>query len=128
MKITKTVLQLLLIAQFGFFGISKIIGAPDMVSTFTAFGFPTWFMVLTGLIEVTAVASLIAGFFNGKAVYLGAFLIAGLTLGAALCHAVLEGSVPNAIIPLVVFLQNGLMVWLHNRTSAQPVYQVGLSS
>ncbi len=128
MKITKTVLQVLLIAQFGFFGISKIVGMPDMVETFTTFGFPMWFMVLTGLIEVTAVGSLITGFFNPKAIYLGAFLIAGLTLGATLCHAVLEGSIPNAIIPFVVFLQNGLMVWLHTRTTAEPVYQIGLSS
>lgn len=115
MKIVKTILQLLLIGQFGFFGISKITGAPDMVATFTAFGFPNWFMVFTGIVEVVAVLALIYGFFNAQSLKVGAFLIAGLTVCAALCHFILEGSVPNGIIPLVVFVQNGLMVWLTNR-------------
>lgn len=127
MKITKNILQVLLIGQFGFFGISKIIGAPDMVETFTAFGFPAWFMVLTGLIEVVAVASLVTGFFKPRAVYLGAFLIAGLTVGAALCHAFLEGNPANAAIPLVVLGQNGVMAWLHGRSSEEPVLKARLA-
>ena len=127
MKIVKYVLQLLLIAQFGFFGISKIIGTPDMVEAFTAFGFPMWFMVLTGLIEITAVASLVTGFFKPQAVYLGAFLIAGLTVGATLSHALLEGNMANAAIPLVVFVQNGVMAWLHRQVSEEPVLQARLA-
>lgn len=125
MKLIKFILQTLLIAQFGFFGLSKIIGAPEMVATFNAFGFPSWFMVFTGLVELSAVISLLYGFRNRQAVYVGACLIAGLTLGAALCHAALEGSVPNAIIPLVVCAQNGLMVWLYRREGLRTL-MVGL--
>ena len=125
MKIIKLILQALLIAQFGFFGISKIVGAPDMVATFNAFGFPSWFMLFTGLLEVCAVIALLYGFRNRQAIYVGAFLIAGLTVGATLSHAFLEGSVPNAIIPLVVFVQNGLMVWLYRRAEARTLI-VGL--
>lgn len=122
MKITTifaTLLKIALIGQFSYFGISKVIGTPEMVTTFTAFGFPGWFMIVTGLIELAAVVLLIISFFNRKAVYAGAFLLAGLTICAALCHAFLEGSMSNAIIPLVVFIQNGLMVWLHNRNTVK---------
>ena len=120
MKILKIVLQTLLIAQFAFFGISKVIGTADMVQTFTTFGYPNWFMVLTGLIEVTAVLCLAYGFIKAQPVYYGAFLIAGLTIGAALSHAFIEGSINNAIIPLVVLTQTALMTWLHRRvTSSQ---------
>lgn len=119
MKIVKTILQVLLIAQFSFFGISKVIATPDMVEGFAAFGTPTWFMVFTGLVELSAVACLIYGFFNRNSVYAGAFLLAGLTVGATLLHLFVEGSTANAIPPVVVFVQNALMITLHHRVVAK---------
>lgn len=112
MKIFKVALQTLLIAQFSFFGISKVIGTPDMVETFTTFGYPGWFMVLTGLIELAAVTCLLYGFVKGRFVFIGAFLITCLTIGAALSHFFLEGSVVNGVIPLIVLAQTCLMCGL----------------
>lgn len=118
MKIFKTILQVLLIAQFAFFGISKIIGAADMVATFNSFGAPAWFRVLTGVIEVTAVLALAYGLFgNDRATYLGALMIFGLTIGAVFCHIVLEGNTANAVPPMIVFAQTALMAWLHGRVT-----------
>ncbi len=119
MKIFKTILQVLLIAQFAFFGISKIIGAPDMVATFNAFGLPAWFRVLTGVIEVAAILALAYGFVDARSVYVGALLIFGLTVGATFCHIVLEGNAGNAIPPVIVFAQTALMAWLHSRVAEQ---------
>lgn len=124
MKIFKTILQVLLIAQFSFFGISKIIGAADMVATFDAFGMPAWFRVLTGVIEVTAVLALAYGLLgNNRATYVGALILFGLTIGAVFCHIVLEGNVGNAIPPVVVFAQTALMAWLHSRVTSTSLKQ-----
>ncbi len=120
MKIFKTILQVLLIAQFAFFGISKIIGSAEMVATFDAFGMPAWFRVLTGVIEVTAILALVYGFADSRSVYIGALLIFGLTVGATICHLVLEGNASNAIPPVMVFIQTALMTWLHSRTTDAP--------
>ena len=124
MKIFKTILQTLLIAQFSFFGLSKIVGTADMVETFTIFGFPAWFMIFTGLVEVTAVISLALGFWKGRFIYAGAVLIAGLTIGAFLAHSLIEGNMGNALIPLVVLTQAGIMAWIHSKVSGQKVLQV----
>lgn len=115
MKIFKIVLQIALIGQFAYFGASKVVGTAEMVATFTAFGYPSWFMVLTGLIELTAVACLLYGFVNRRAVYAGALLLIGLTIGATFSHAVIEGSLANAIPPVIVLAQTLLMAWLHSR-------------
>ncbi|MFK7804671.1 MAG: DoxX family protein [Anaerolineae bacterium] len=117
MKIAKTILQVMLIGQFSFFGISKIIGTAEMVSTFSAFGFPPTVRVLVGLVEVAAVLLLAYGFINRKSVYNGAVLLLILTIGATFCHIFLEGNLGNAIPPVIVFLQTALVVWLHSRTT-----------
>ena len=84
-KIIKVVLQSLLIAQFSFFGISKIIGTAEMVNTFeNLILYPSWFRVLVGLVEVTAVVLLVIGFRKQNLTYAGGFLIGILTIGCLL--------------------------------------------
>ncbi len=124
MNIQKTVtriLQALLIAQFSFFGISKIIGTADMVHTFqNLIQYPSWFRVVVGIVEVTAVVLLIVAFKKQNLMVWGSLLIGILTLGAAYSHAFRQGSMPDAIIPLVVFAQMSLMLWLNQRVAQQP--------
>jgi len=117
MKIVKTILQVMLIGQFSFFGISKIIGTAEMVATFEAFGFPAAIRILVGLVEVLAVLLLAYGFVNKKSVYNGAGLLLILTIGATFCHIFLEGNLGNAIPPVIVFLQTVLVIWLHGRST-----------
>lgn len=119
MKIVRTILHILLIAQFTFFGLSKIVGSADMLTTFAAFGFPGWVRILVGLVEITAVACLVYGFWKKQFVLYGAILLFVMTIGATFCHLILEGSVGNAIPPVIVFLQTGIVLWLHKQENSQ---------
>ena len=49
---TMWILTVLLAAAFVFGGVVKIIGTEDMVRAFNQFGYPGWFRILIGLIEL----------------------------------------------------------------------------
>ncbi len=42
-----------LAAAFLFFGIGKLTGQPEVVEMFRAWGFPVWFVYVTGVLEVS---------------------------------------------------------------------------
>ena len=94
-RITVTVLSVLLALMFLGAGIPKLLGTPDVVAGFAKYGYPSWFHLLVGGTEVVAAVLLLVP----RVAWLGAIAIVVIMVGATYTHAVLgtgEGS--NALV------------------------------
>lgn len=106
MALTKTqsslmwVLSVLLAALFVFAGATKVIGVEQAVEGFSRYGFPAWFRVLVGLIELVGGIALLI---PKVALESASFLII-IMLGAVFTELFLG---ENFLIPLVVLLLVG---------------------
>lgn len=85
MHMTAVVLQILLGIGFLMFGFTKF-GAKQQVETFKQFGYPQWFRVVTGLVEIVGAAGMIAGIWNPVLAALAGLLIGVTMLGATITH------------------------------------------
>lgn len=92
------VLQVLVAALFLFAGGTKLIGVPPMVELFDKIGFGSWFMYLTGALEVIGAVALLVPRF----VALGALLLAGVMVGAVITNFALgENPLPAVVLVIV---------------------------
>jgi uncharacterized membrane protein YphA (DoxX/SURF4 family) len=111
MRTTVTwVLTVLLALAFLGAGAAKLASQAMMVQEFAIFGYPAWFMYLTGLIEVAAAVLVLVPRFAG----LGAALLVCVMLGAIFSHlthgqAAMIG-VPVALLALA-FAVGSLRGW-----------------
>lgn len=86
MKVVMWILQGLLVLVFLASGGQKLLGSEQLAAEFVRFGYPVWFMYVTGLVEVTAALGLLVGFFRPAIMPLAALLLVGTMLGALLTH------------------------------------------
>jgi uncharacterized membrane protein YphA (DoxX/SURF4 family) len=93
-------LSVLLAALFVFAGACKLIGVKEVVDAFEHFGYPAWFRMLIGLIEVICGVALLI---PKVAIDAASFLIV-IMLGAVLTELFVGDSV---IPPLVVLILVG---------------------
>lgn len=84
-----------------------------MVEGFKHYGYPGWFRVFTGLIEVISAILVIAGVWNGTLAAWGSLIIGITMLGAILTHIKINDNVKQMIMPMVLFII-GLAVLLIN--------------
>jgi uncharacterized membrane protein YphA (DoxX/SURF4 family) len=96
-RIVTWVLSILLAFVFLGAGFGKITGQPMMVHEFTLFGFPLWFMTLTGLIEVVGAILLLVPRFA----YVGAIALVCVMVGATFSHLT-HGPAAMIGLPLVL--------------------------
>ena len=90
-----------LAAAFLFFGIGKLTGQPEVVEMFRAWGFPVWFVYVTGVLEVSG-AVLVA---IPRTRFVGAVVLMLVLLGAIGSHVTkgdFSGMFPAAIVFLVL--------------------------
>ncbi|MDH5428304.1 MAG: DoxX family protein [Nitrospirota bacterium] len=103
-KIIKTALWVVLGAMFIMAGGTKLLGSHSQVEHFAQWGYPLWFLYLTGLIEVGGGICL----FIPRTQYYGIVILSITMIGAALTH--LRAHEMNAFpVPLVLL---GLLVTL----------------
>ncbi len=110
------ILTVLLAVAFLGAGGSKLAGRPPMPENFTRWGFPLWFMYLTGVIEVAAALLLLVP----RTATLGGALVVGTMVGAALTH-LKEGEGPQAVAPLILLVL-GAVVALARRHEVLPPF------
>jgi uncharacterized membrane protein YphA (DoxX/SURF4 family) len=92
------ILSLVLAVAFVIVGLANVTLQPQMVRRFTAFGYPLWFVVVTGAIELFgAVLVLIPA-----TAYIGAGLLAAITLGALISQFA-HGATHFVLIPVLLF-------------------------
>jgi uncharacterized membrane protein YphA (DoxX/SURF4 family) len=88
-------------------GGAKLAGAEDQVKGFAAMGFPTWFMYVTGLIEIVGAVLLLIP----RTAAFGVLLL-GATMVGAVLSLLKVGDVAHSPIPLVFLLVIALIGWL----------------
>ena len=99
---------LLALAFFGA-GLSKLTGQVMMVHEFSLFGFPLWFMYVTGVIEIAgAVLVLVPRF-----AYVGAAALVCVTTGAVFSHLT-HGQAGMIGLPLVLLILAAVVGTLRN--------------
>lgn len=101
------VLSVLLAALFVFAGASKVIGTEQAVEGFKSIGYPAWFRVLVGLIEVVGGVALLI---PKVALESASFLII-VMLGAVFTELFLGD---NVLIPIGVLLLVGSVAALRS--------------
>ena len=72
MSVLSIILQIILGLGFLMFGFMKF-GSKQMVEGFKHYGYPGWFRVFTGIVELIAAALVIAGIWNETLAALGWF-------------------------------------------------------
>lgn len=96
------VLALVFLAAGG----SKLAGLPENAENFARWGYPGWFMYLTGTIEVSSAVALLIRRVTGS----GALALSATMLGAIATH-LLNGEGGAAVVPLVLLVALGALVW-----------------
>lgn len=102
------VAMVLLTLVFMYSAFSKLTASETEVDSFTRWGYPLWFMYLTGVIELGSVALM---WWNRTRLY-GALGLVGVMLGAFLTHVL---NAEFFMLPLVgtLLLLAALVAWLN---------------
>lgn len=88
-------------------GIPKLLGSPDAVATFEHFGYPQWFRVVVGVVEVVGALALLWP----RAAAGAAGALAVVMAGAA-WSSVRIGESPNAALPAVLCVLLLAIAWV----------------
>jgi uncharacterized membrane protein YphA (DoxX/SURF4 family) len=102
----------LLTLGFLFFGGMKLAGAQMNVDNFTRWGYPLWFMYLTGLIEVVSALLL----WPRKTRLIGALGLVGTMVGAVATHLT-HGEAAMIGVPLVLLVLAAIVAWANRPRS-----------
>jgi len=106
-KIGEWVLSGLLGVMFLFAGGFKLSGAQVAIDNFAKWGYPDWFRVVTGVIEVAAGVLVVIP----RTSLLGAALILPTMVGAVLTHLTHEEA-RNVPLPLILFALAAVLAYL----------------
>jgi len=102
MEIAAGILQVLLGLLFAFSGGSKVAGMRMQVANFDRYGYPQWFRVVTGLVELAGAAGMVVGLFAEEAAIAAGVLLGVTMVGAA--YTDMRKSAPLTVIPPLVLL------------------------
>ncbi|MEH7549717.1 MULTISPECIES: DoxX family protein [Bacillaceae] len=112
MTVLSIILQGILGLGFLMFGFMKF-GSKQMVEGFKHYGYPGWFRVFTGLVELISAALVIIGIWNETLAAWGGLFIVGTMIGAILTHIKIKDTVKNMMMPIVLLIL-GLIVLFIN--------------
>lgn len=112
MTVLSIILQGILGLGFLMFGFMKF-GSKQMVEGFKNYGYPGWFRVFTGLVELISAALVIIGIWNETLAAWGGLFIVGTMIGAILTHIKIKDTVKNMMMPIVLLIL-GLIVLFIN--------------
>ena len=89
----------------------KIAGTEFHRTQFEQFGYPQWFIAVSGIVELIGGVGVLVGLvFAPLLAVLGGFLIIATMIGAILSHLVRVDDPLSASVPAAVFLVAGLVV------------------
>jgi putative oxidoreductase len=112
MSVLSIILQVILGLGFLMFGLMKF-GSKQMVEGFKHYGYPGWFRVFTGLVELISAALVIAGIWNATFAAWGGLFIVGTMIGAIFTHIKIKDTVKNMMMPIILLIL-GLVVLVIN--------------
>ncbi len=98
-----------LLALFFFYAGGSKLASPDtLIEAFVRWGYPAWFLYVTGLVEVAGAVLLLVPTVR----FYGAALLACTMLGATFTH-LRAGEMAAAPVPLVLLTFAGLIAWVN---------------
>ena len=106
------VLALLVAGLFAAAGVSKLMNPEGHVESFVGWGYPPWFMYLTGFFEVGGGLLVLIP----KTRIYGVLLLSVTMVGASLTH-LMAGEFAAAPVPLVFLTLVGTLGWLSRKGS-----------
>ena len=115
MGVLSIILQVILGLGFLMFGFMKF-GSKQMVEGFKHYGYPGWFRVFTGLVELISAALVIAGIWNETLAAWGGLFIVGTMIGAIFTHVKMKDTAKDMMMPIILLIL-GLVVLLINFSS-----------
>lgn len=115
MSVLSIILQVILGLGFLIFGFMKF-GSKQMVEGFKHYGYPGWFRIFTGLVEVISAALVIAGIWNETLAAWGGLFIVGTMVGAIFTHIKMKDTAKEMMMPIILLIF-GLVVLLINFSS-----------
>ena len=104
MEITTIVIQILLGLAFLGASDSKLAGVKSQRADFGRFGYPQWFMFLTGILELTGALGMIVGVFLPLWRAPAGLLLAAVMGGAVLTHVRVRDPAKKMMPAAVLFL------------------------
>ena len=102
MTILAWILQGLLALIFIMAGFGKITGSKMHIEGFKKWGYPQWFRVVTGVIELVAAVLLIVGFWNGTVAIIGAAILVAVGIGGVITHLRIKDTMKDTAMILVL--------------------------
>ncbi|WP_312092650.1 DoxX family protein [Niallia sp.] len=112
MTVLSIILQVLLGLGFLMFGFMKL-GSKQMVEGFKHYGYPGWFRVFTGLVELISAVFVIVGIWNETLATWGGLLIVVTMIGAIITHIKIKDTVKSMVMPIILLIC-GLIIFLIN--------------
>lgn len=103
MTILSIVLQILLGIGFLNFGYTKF-SSPQMVEGFKHFGYPKWFRLFTGSVEIIAALFILIGLWKSEFAAIGGFLVTATMIGAILTHIKIKDTLKGMLMPIVLLV------------------------
>ena len=91
--------------------ILKLVAVPEMVENFARWGFPSWFMYVTGLLELTAAVLIVIP----RTRAYGAALLVAVMVGAVGTH-LSAGEAGQVVAPLVLGVLSTVALWMNRQT------------
>ena len=113
MTILAWILQGLLALMFLMAGVQKVAGSKMHTEAFQKWGYPQWFRVVTGVIELGAAILLIGGFWNETAAIIGAAILVAVGIGGVITHIRIKDTMKDtAMIGVLGILALALLIIL----------------
>ena len=104
----------LLTLAFLMAGGTKVMGAEMHVESYARWGYPNWFMYVTGLIEVAAIILM----WIPKTRFYGAAILVVTMIGAILTHLV-NAEIGAIVAPIILLILAAIVAWF-NRPASVP--------
>ena len=102
--------QVLLGAAFLGAGGQKLAGTDQMIEDFDRYGYPQWFRVVTGTVEVAGAVGMLAGLFRPAVTPLAGLLLSATMAGALATHVRLKDPAKNMVPPSVLLAMSGAVL------------------
>ncbi|MGD7009718.1 DoxX family protein [Metabacillus sp. 84] len=107
------IIQILLGLAFLFFGLMKF-GSKQMTEEFARYGYPQWFRVVTGIVELAAGVLLLAGFWHDQLTAWGSLLATLCMIGAVVTHLKVKDAAAKFTTPAVLLILSAFLLYVNS--------------